>query len=344
MPSEFDLIRRYFQRPPLRSDVVLGSGDDAALLQPPAGMLLAATTDTLVSGRHFHEHWPAADIGWRALAVNLSDLAAMGAQPAWFTCALTIPEADENWLAGFASGLFDFAAQHRVDLVGGNLSRGPLSVTIQALGFVKPGQALRRDGAKAGDLVCVTGTLGDAALALKLEGGSEDTRPPPLIPPHKGEGNAFGPPPLVGGGEGEGSGAPKDTKYLLRRLRRPTPRIAAGLALAGVAHAAIDISDGLAADLRHILEASGVGAEISSAKLPASPAFSHLAPPASRLALQLAGDDYELCVCLPRDKLDAAKAGLDCELTVIGEITSQPGLRDLSGASLTAGYDHFEKE
>lgn len=308
--SEFEIIRRFFQRPPSRPDVVLGSGDDAALLRPPPGMLLVATTDTLVAGRHFHPHWPAADIGWRALAVNLSDLAAMGAQPAWFTCALTIPQSDERWLAGFAEGLFELAKAHEVDLVGGNLSRGPLSITVQALGHVAPGIALRRDGARVGDLICVTGTLGDAALALELEGRPE-------------------------------------ANGLIARLHRPTPRISAGLALAGFAHAAIDVSDGLAADLGHILAASKTGADIESSKLPASAEFLRRAPPASRLALQLAGDDYELCVCLPPDKLTAAKAGLDCDLTVIGEITSRPGLRDQStGAELPAssGFDHFGEQ
>ncbi|MGH8529504.1 MAG: thiamine-phosphate kinase [Nevskiales bacterium] len=357
--NEFEIIRRYFQRPPKRPDVVLGSGDDAALLQPPPGMLLAATTDTLVAGRHFHDDWPAADIGWRALAVNLSDLAAMGAQPAWFTCALTVPEADEKWLAGFAQGLFELAAQYPLDLVGGNLSCGPLSITIQALGFVAAEKALRRDAARPGDLICVTGTLGDASLALQLL----DTRPPnppstssgQALPQGEGE-QSFSPPRAEGvsknlpppRGEGLREGGATDAQliYLTQRLRRPTPRIAAGLALAGVAHAAIDISDGLAADLGHVLAASGVGAEIRTNKLPMSPAFARLAPRASRLPLQLSGgDDYELCICLPQDKLAAVQARLNVPLTVIGAVTATAGLRDLStpgGQRLTpAGYDHF---
>ncbi len=350
MTSEFDIIRRYFQRPPTRPDVVLGSGDDAALLRPPPGMLLTATTDTLVAGRHFREAWPAADIGWRALAVNLSDLAAMGAQPAWFTCALTVPEADETWLAGFAQGLFELAAQWQMDLVGGNLSRGPLSITLQALGFVKEGQALRRNGAQTGDLVCVTGTLGDAALALKLL----DTPLP--HPPSTGSGQALPQgegktrkkfPPARGEGLREGGATGEEIAYLSQRLHRPTPRVSAGLALAGLAHAAIDISDGLASDLGHVLAASGVGAEIHSGKLPMSPAFEHLAPRALRLPLLLhGGDDYELCVCLPQNKLKAAQQQLDCPLTVIGEVTREPGLRDLNASRdqqiiRTAGYDHF---
>lgn len=315
MTSEFEIIRRHFQRPAKRPDVVLGSGDDAALLQPPPGMLLAVTTDTLIAGRHFHEYWPAADIGWRALAVNLSDLAAMGAQPAWFTCALTIPDVDETWLAGLAQGLFELAAQHHVDLVGGNLSRGPLSITVQALGLVKPGRALRRDGAQPGDLVCVTGTLGDAALSLLLE-------------------------------QSAASDSKVVSDFLSQRLRRPTPRVTAGLTLAGVAHAAIDISDGLAADLGHILEASGVGAEIRTDQLPMSPEFARLTPPDSRLSLQLSGgDDYELCFSFARDKLAAVQNELDVPLTVIGAVTEARGLRDSSASGrqlLTpAGYDHF---
>lgn len=318
MTSEFKIIRRYFQRPPKRPDVVLGSGDDAALLQPPPGMLVAATTDTLIAGRHFHEHWPAADIGWRALAVNLSDLAAMGAQPAWFTCALTVPDLNETWLAGFAEGLFELAAQHKIDLVGGNLSKGPLSITVQALGLVKPGRALRRDGAQPGDIVCVTGTLGDAALALSLEQGD---------------------------GRRE-TGDEVDRDFLNRRLRRPVPRVAAGLALGAIAHAAIDISDGLAADLGHILEASGVGAEIQSRKLPTSSEFLRLSSPVSRLPLLLSGgDDYELCFCIPQDKLAAVQPELDVPLTIIGTVTKAAGLRDLSATGgqllIPAGYDHF---
>jgi len=310
--DEFALIRRHFAGlSPARADVPLGIGDDCALLQPSPDRQLAVTSDTLISGRHFPQATAPADIGWKALAVNLSDLAAMGAEPRWFTLALSLPAADGDWLAGFAAGLRELAMASGIALVGGDTTRGPLSITITAMGEVPPGQALRRDGARPGDLVCVTGTLGDAALALKL-------LDQPGLPPQ-----------------------------LRRRLDRPEPRLKAGLALRGLATAALDLSDGLAGDLGHILAASGVGAEIDLRALPASSHFNGLAPAADRTELMLrGGDDYELCVCLPPEALEEAQQRLDVPLTQIGRITGEPGLRsiDASGSAQpqdACGYRHF---
>lgn len=317
--GEFELIRRYFAGlTPESADVALGIGDDAALLRVPAGQELAVTTDTLVAGRHFPLSTTPADIGWKALAVNLSDLAAMGAEARWFTLALTLPEPDERWIAGFAEGLRALALLHRLALVGGDTTRGPLSITITAMGLVPAGQGLRRDGAGVGDLVCVTGTLGDAALALSQL-------------------------------DQAGSGV---AAYALRaRLDRPSPRLDAGLALRGLATAALDLSDGLAGDLRHILSASGVGAELDPAALPSSAEFAALTAglsAAERFALQAqGGDDYELCVCMPRQHLAAARSRLaPLPLTEIGHITAGQGLRlrypDGSTKPLLAtGYSHF---
>ena len=319
--DEFELIRRYFA--PLSgaaADVVLGIGDDCALLAPPPEQELAVTSDTLVAGRHFPAGTEPYDIGWKSLAVNLSDLAAMGARARWFTLALALPEADEAWLAGFAAGLKALADQAGVHLVGGDTTRGPLTITITALGLVPTGTALRRSGARVGDRICVSGTLGDAALALELwRAGDPRGR--------------------------------TDEAYALRaRLDRPTPRLALGLALRGLAHAAIDLSDGLAADLSHVLKASGVGARLDAARLPSSAAFDRLAPPASRARLQLAGgDDYELCLCIAPSQLVEARhlagqAGV--ELTDVGEIRAGEGLQifDVDAQPLAfteLGYRHF---
>jgi thiamine-monophosphate kinase len=314
--DEFALIRRYFS--PLTkpaTDVALGIGDDCALLQLPANEVLAVSTDTLVSGRHFPVETAPYDIGWKALAVNLSDLAAMGAQARWFTLALTLPNADESWIAEFARGLADLASQSNVALVGGDTTRGPLSITITAMGSVPVDAALKRGGAKVDDVVCVTGTLGDAALALR----------------------ALNDPDL--------------STDLRERLDRPTPRLAAGLALRDIAHAAIDLSDGLAGDLAHVLQASNVGAEIYNARLPSSLEFKKRVTPDESLTLQVqGGDDYELCVCLAPEKFDEAAARLavlDLPLTLIGRITVETGLRflDANGATIALapnGYRHFQ--
>ncbi len=321
--DEFALIRRYFAPlSPAAEGVVLGIGDDAAILAPPAGHELLMTSDTLVAGRHFPLATTPFDIGWKALAVNLSDLAAMGAAPLWFLLALTLPEPDEAWLAGFADGLGSLARKHGIALVGGDTTRGNLSITITAVGSVPAGSSLRRDSAKPGDRVCVTGTLGDAALGLRLN--EFESRSPCAQSEH-------------------------DLVALRARLDRPMPRIEAGLALRGFANAAIDLSDGLAGDLGHVLAASGVGADLQVDALPMSEAFARQAEAGDRLKLQAAGgDDYELCVCLPPDRLAAAQAALaPLPLTVIGAISSEPGLRwqAADGTRLKPelqGYQHFD--
>ena len=258
-------------------------------------------------------------MGWKSLAVNLSDLAAMGAEPRWFTLALTLRMVDPEWLAGFASGLAAMAREAGVALVGGDTTQGPLSITVTAMGTVPAGKALKRSGAKVGDAVCVTGTLGDAALALRLGQGE--------------------------GGRGEARSA--DLEHLRARLNRPTPRVAAGAALREYAHAAIDLSDGLAGDLSHILEASGVGAELKAAKLPMSPAFKALSEPDARVELQISGgDDYELCVCVPPGEVAELRKKLKVPLTEIGRIVKGKSLSivDTRGKKLALepfGYRPF---
>lgn len=319
--SEFTLIQRYFaSRGPTRPDVLLGIGDDCALLTLPPGESLAVTLDLLVAGNHFLADADPEGIGHKSLAVNLSDLAAMGATPAWITLGLSLPAVDEVWLEGFCRGLFKLAERFQVQLVGGDVTRGPLTITLQAHGFVPPGLALRRNGARPGDVICVTGTLGDAALGLALARQQ-----------------------LHGGGDDA-------VTYLRDRLERPTPRLRQGLELRGLASAAIDISDGLAQDLGHILERSGVGACVQVERLPLSPALLACTDSDSALALALAGgDDYELCFTVPPQRLPQVQAlalDWDCALTAIGVIEAGAGLRCRreDGAVYTLaqpGYDHF---
>ena len=317
--SEFDLIEHYFAKHrPSRSDVTLGIGDDCALLQVPEGHELAVTIDTLVEGRHFPVGTPAEAIGHKAIAVSLSDLAAMGATPAWATLSLSIPEADEAWLTAFAKGLFTLADQFNVELVGGDTVRGPLCITLQLHGFVPRAKALRRAGAQLGDLIYVTATLGDAGQGLKII-QQELSR------------------------EDEGAG------YCIDRLNRPAPRVNEGLAIRDLAHAAIDISDGLMADLGHILNQSQIGAEIHLEQLPISEALKRQVSDREQqwhLALG-AGDDYELCFTVAAESAEkvekrlADKAGC----TRIGVITGQTGLRLLrNGKTFESdrfGFDHF---
>ena len=319
MPSEFDLIVRYFSRPRVRrSDVVLGVGDDCALLEVPAGRQLAVSIDTLVEGTHFARDADPHALGHKALAVNLSDLAAMGAVPAWATLALTLPSADEAWVAAFAAGFLDLAERHGVQLVGGDTTRGPRSVTVQVHGLVEPGRALRRDGAHPGDLVYVTGTLGDAGLALLAQQGL-----------------------FVGLGA---------VAALRERLDRPTPRLAEGTALVGTASAAIDVSDGLAADLGHVCSASGVGATLYLDRIPCSPTVRRYVAETGDWSVPLAaGDDYELCVTVPANRqaeVEALAAGLPAGLHWVGVIERTPGIRLVlpDGSMLDhapRGYDHF---
>ncbi|KAF0192119.1 MAG: thiamine-monophosphate kinase [Gammaproteobacteria bacterium] len=320
MPSEFELIGRYFaDRGPRRRDVVLGIGDDAALLDVPAGQQLVVTMDTLVAAVHFPVATAPRAIGHKALAVNLSDLAAMGATPAWFTLALTMPQADAAWLEAFSDGMFELAERYEMQLVGGDTTRGPLSITIEAHGLVPAGRAIRRSGARAGDRIYVTGTLGDAALGLRALTGECD----------------------LGAAE---------RVLLVRRLEYPQPRIAAGIALRDVASAAIDVSDGLAADLGHILDASGVGARIELARIPVVPSVAGYAGRSGDAGFALTGgDDYELCFTVPEERvalLASRLAGLDGGYRDIGVVEKAPGLRCIAsdGAEVAlgqAGYRHF---
>ncbi|HSN40395.1 MAG TPA: thiamine-phosphate kinase [Burkholderiales bacterium] len=262
-PSEFELIRRYFTHP--ARSAVLGVGDDAALLRVARGMELAVSADMLVCGKHFFADADPGQLGHKALAVNLSDMAAMGATPRWATLALALPAAEARWLRAFAGGFMRLARRHRVDLVGGDTTRGPLNICVQIMGEVPAGQALRRDGARIGDEIWVSGHLGDAALALaalrkRISLGRQEFA------------------------------------TVARRLHMPAPRVALGEALRKVARSAIDISDGLLADLGHICERSEVAACIEFERLPASAIMKrHLHRPAARAALLSGGDDYELC-------------------------------------------------
>ena len=317
--SEFELIKRYFAaRGPIRSDVVLGVGDDGALLEVPAGNELVVTVDTLVAGVHFPVATAPDAIGYKALAVSLSDLAAMAATPAWATLALTLPEPDEAWLDAFCDGLFRLATKYDVQLVGGDTTRGPLSVTIQAHGLVPRGVATRRRGSRAGDLIYVTGTFGDAGLGLRC----------------------------LDAGEAIAVNSEEQSR-LVAKLNYPEPRINEGLMLRGLATAAIDVSDGLVADLNHILESSNVGASIELGKVPVSPAVSAYVNRMNIPAFPLtAGDDYELCFTLPaaqkpvvEKQFAASESGCHC----IGRIEEQPGLRCIGyhGELLQLGYGGY---
>jgi thiamine-monophosphate kinase len=320
--GEFDFIAR-LQRAVVSTGhgAPLGIGDDAALLRPAPGRLLVACVDTLVDGVHFPHGTPAADLGWKALAVNLSDLAAMGALPRWALLSLTLPEATASFATAFARGWNRLARRHGVALVGGDTTRGPLAVSVQLLGEVARSRALRRDAARAGDLVVVSGRLGDAAAGLAII-------------------------------EQRLAAPDATTARLLRaRLDRPTPRVELGRALGTLARAAIDVSDGLAQDLGHLLRASDVGATLDVDRLPVSPALRRAVPdPAARRALALSGgDDYELCFTVPASKagaLGALSRRLRVPLAVVGRIEARRGLRlrDASGRPVALsrpGFDHF---
>ena len=319
--AEFDLIAALRARSRhARDDVRLGIGDDAALLQPAPGMQLVACTDTLNAGVHFPAATVPQAIGWKALAVNLSDLAAMGAEPAWALLALSLPQADAAFVEALADGLARLAAQHGVALVGGDTTRGPLGLTVTALGQVAAGAALLRSGARVGDVVLVTGTLGDAAAGLEIAQRASQ------------------------------GGVDAHAAWLRQRLDYPAPRVAAGLALRGLATACIDLSDGLLADLRHLCKASGVGAEVELDALPLSPALRASVPVAQAQAWALGGgDDYELCFCVAPAQVDPALARAQAAgvaARVIGRIVATPGVRvrDAQGrdyAPVRRGYEHF---
>ena len=325
MPGEFALIYKYFARP--TPSAILGPGDDCALLQPTPGKQLAITTDMLVAGTHFLPDTDPHNLGWKALAVNLSDLAAMGATPRWVLLAGSLPAVDEPWIAGFAAGFFACADEYGVDVVGGDTTRGPLNLCITALGECEPGRALRRDGAQAGDLVWVSGRPGLASLGLaQLQGRIA------LSPPWN--------------------------RLCVGVLEKPRPRVALGLALVGVASAAIDVSDGLLADLGHIGERSGLAAAVQLVQLP------HLRELAGsgksydadlrRLALECqltGGDDYELCYTTPPAQAQAVgqiAARLELPLWCIGRMVAGPAgevtVLDPDDNPIEfprRGYDHF---
>lgn len=319
MLSEFSLISRYFDRPlRVASRAALGIGDDCALLRPAAGMQTAISSDMLVEGRHFFAGADPRLLGHKCLAVNLSDLAAMGAQPVGFTLALALPAADEAWLAAFSEGLFALADRHGCELIGGDTTRGPLTICITIFGDVPAGQALRRDAAQAGDDIWVSGALGDARLALA-------------------------------GYRKEIALTAADLAAAGVRMHAPEPRIALGLALRGIAHAAIDISDGLVGDLGHILERSALGATIDADALPVGPVLVKQPQGLRRQYALAGGDDYELCFTAPRSRraeVAATAAGAGAALARIGTMDASPGLRLVDGtgtplALQVASFDHF---
>ena len=315
--GEFDLIDRFFKRPARHQP--LGVGDDCALLAPAPGMQLAVSCDLLLEGRHFLSTVDPQRLGHKCLAVNLSDLAACGARPLAFTLALALPRADEAWLAPFARGLLALADAHGCELVGGDTTRGPLAICITIFGEVPAGQALLRSGARPGDEVWVSGTLGDARLALEVFRGTLSV-PAPVF----------------------------DAARV--RLEQPSPRVALGMALRGIATAAIDVSDGLAGDLGHVLRQSGVGATLETEPALRLLAAGDALPPAQRLDYVLAGgDDYELAFTAPaaaHAAVQAAAAACGTPVTCIGRIEAQPGLRlvDAQGHPQPGpygGFDHF---
>lgn len=322
--DEFGLIERIRRRTAARADIVLGIGDDAALLQPQAGQQLVVTTDTLNVGVHFPAETPPADIGWKALAVNLSDLAAMGAQPAWCSLSLSLPDADPDWVDQFAQGFFQLADLHGIALIGGDTTRGPLSISITAMGQIAAGQALRRDAAQPGDDIWVSGVPGEAGLALALWQQR-------ALDVSRNAGDAA-------------------LEHLRQRLARPTPRVELGRALRGLATAAVDVSDGLLADLGHICARSGVAADVLEHALPASSAAAQAGLSEAFNTLRgSAGDDYELCFTAPpgqRQALHETMASVAVPLTRIGYIRAGTGVQVINqegvvqGAS-KQGYNHF---
>jgi len=321
VPGEFSLIDRYFTH--RTRHTLLGVGDDAALIRPRRGQVLAISADMLVEGRHFFKSADPEALGHKTLAVNLSDLAAMGATPRWATLALALPKADERWLAAFTLGFMRLARAHKVDLIGGDTTRGPLNLCVQIMGEVPADKALRRDGARAGDDVWVSGTLGDAALVVAAR--NKKIRM-----------------------------TKQQMAQASRRLDKPTPRVALGTALRGIAHSAIDISDGLLADLGHICERSGISAAIELEALPRSMLMrAHAGSAVAQHALLSGGDDYELCFTAPSSRRAAVlRAGVHTRvrITRIGRIIRAPAgavgvaVVDCDGLPVRMarrGFDHF---
>jgi thiamine-monophosphate kinase len=307
--SEFGLIQRFFAQQPLKNPHNhLGIGDDCALLEIPPGYQLAVTTDTMVENVHFFAGANPRQLGHKLLAVNLSDLASMGAEPFAVTLALTLPKVDENWLAEFSQGFLALAERYNVDLIGGDTTKGHLTLTVQALGLVPKNSAMQRSAAKVGDLIYVSGCLGDAGLGLKIEQGYHCANP----------------------------------ESALTQFHQPLPCVEQGLALRGIANACIDISDGLVADLGHILEKSAVGATITIDSLPLSAAVKTYIAESGDWQLPLtAGDDYQLCFTISPEKV----ADLTIECWQIGVIESQTGLRILRSGQIeileVQGFEHF---
>lgn len=322
--SEFSLIQRYFEQlTSPRDDVLLGIGDDCALLKCPADNVMAISIDTLVEGTHFFTDVSPETLGHKSLAVGLSDLAAMGATPAWFTLALTLPEVQDDWLHGFSQGLAKLARQYNIHLVGGDTTRGPLSISIQVHGFVDPKKALCRSGAQLGDMIYVSGTLGDAGAALQQKLGQWN----------------------------DANLNRDDKHYLLQQLEQPSPRIELGQQLLDIASSAIDISDGLIADLGHILDKSHVGARLDLEQLPLSSALSKLSKNTSQEFALRSGDDYELCFTIPPQFFTKMQQDFEGQCTRIGMITDDDGLFyiddsneliDLTETGTGTGYDHFK--
>jgi len=323
--NEFEIIEKYLAlKAKNRKDVIQGVGDDCALLKVPRGQRLAVSMDTLIAGVHFLPDCPADDIAHKAIAVNLSDLAAAGAEPAWITLSLSMPELDKDWLAKFHQGLKRMVDYFGVQIIGGDTCRGPLSITIQAHGFVPQQVFCRRNTAKAGELICVTGDLGDAALGLLVAQNN-------MTAPSKGI---------------------KD--YLLKRYQTPYPRLAAGIALRNRATAGIDISDGLLADINHISQASQVGVLLRWERIPLSNQAKAVADKDLLMKSALAGgDDYELCFTVKEDELEATQKALEMvgsPCIPIGRMTGKPGVRmmdeddevDLSQFN-QLGFQHFSK-
>lgn len=314
--GEFDIIERYFSRPGVDPDVLVGVGDDAAVVA--ASGALAVAVDTLVEGVHFPAGLPAEAIGHRSLAVNLSDMAAMGAQPRWCTLALTLARSEARWLEGFADGLYVLAERYGVSLIGGDLTRGPLTVSLQIIGTVEPTRCLERSGGHVGDDVYVTGTLGDSAAGLALI----KERPEEEMPAHTA---------------------------LQERFLWPEPRVTAGRALAGLASAAIDVSDGLLADLGHVCAASGCGAFVDVEHVPLSAELLSAFPPNVAEAYALSGgDDYELCFTAApaqAQAIDAVLAAVGCPARKIGQLVAGTGVECRRDGEPfeppSAGYRHF---
>jgi len=322
--SEFDLINQFFKTAAIkRDDVLLGIGDDCAILSPPAGKQLVVSTDTLISGVHFPELTCAEDIGYKSLAVNLSDLAAMGAEPAWVSLAISLPQANDVWLQRFMRGFNELAGQYQLSLIGGDTTQGPLSISINITGFIDSEKALKRSRAKVGDSIFVTGNIGAAALGLKTAFDELDAS------------NQF---------------TEKNKMDCIARLNRPTPRVKAGLLLSDFSVAAIDISDGLLADLNHICEASGAGAILDVQAIPLSSAVrNYYNDHPDWQSILDGGDDYELCFTCPEHQAEKMLAQMklySIDVSCIGKIIKETAIKCLYNNQLVtltpSGYNHFK--